>query len=75
MSDNIENLILEHLKRLQAEQTAARERDQEILSRLSHIESGIARLTRDERRALRRGDFTAVARRPRLLQPDPLLNA
>lgn len=48
MSDNIENLILEHLKRLQAEQTAARERDQEILSRLSHIESGIARLTRDE---------------------------
>jgi len=48
MSDNIENLILEHLKRLQAEQSAARERDQEILSRLSHIESGIARLTRDE---------------------------
>lgn len=48
MSDNIENLILEHLKRLQAEQSAARERDQEILSRLSHIESGIARITRDE---------------------------
>ena len=48
MSENIENLILEHLKRLQAEQSAARERDQEILSRLSHIESGIARLTRDE---------------------------
>ena len=48
MAEQIDNLILEHLKRLQAEQTAARERDQEILSRLSHIESGIARLTRDE---------------------------
>lgn len=45
---NIENLILEHLKRMQAEQSAARERDQEILSRLSHIESGLARITRDE---------------------------
>jgi chromosome segregation ATPase len=45
---NVENLILEHLKRLQAEQSAARERDQEILSRLSHIESGLARITRDE---------------------------
>ena len=48
MAEQIDNLILEHLKRRQAEQTAARERDQEILSRLSHIESGIARLTRDE---------------------------
>jgi chromosome segregation ATPase len=43
-----ENLVLEHLKRIQAEQTAARERDQEILTRLSHIESAVARITRDE---------------------------
>jgi chromosome segregation ATPase len=44
----IENLVLEHLKRIQTEQTAARERDQEILTRLAHIESGLARITRDE---------------------------
>lgn len=43
-----ENLILEHLKKIQAEQTAARDRDTEILLRLSNIESGLARITRDE---------------------------
>lgn len=48
MSENIENLILEHLKRMQTELSAARERDQEILTRLSYIESGLARVTRDE---------------------------
>ncbi len=48
MRDNIENLILEHLKRIQTEQGNARERDQEILTRLSRIESGLARVTRDE---------------------------
>lgn len=45
---NIENLLHELMKRIQAEQSAARERDQEILTRLSHIESGLARITRDE---------------------------
>lgn len=44
----MDNLVLEHLKRIQAEQAAAREPDQEILSRLSHIESGLARIARDE---------------------------
>lgn len=48
MSENVENLILEHLKRIQTEQAAAKERDSEILTRLSHIESGLARITRDE---------------------------
>ncbi len=48
MSENIENLILEHLKKIQAEQAASRERDNEIMSRLSNIESGIARISRDE---------------------------
>jgi hypothetical protein len=48
MNDAIENLVLEHLKKIQAEQSAARERDAEILSRLSNIESGIARIARDE---------------------------
>lgn len=44
----IENLLLEHMKKFQSELSAARERDMEILSRLSHIESGLARITRDE---------------------------
>jgi hypothetical protein len=48
MTETVENLMLEHLKKIQAEQSAARERDTEILSRLSHIESGIARIARDE---------------------------
>ena len=48
MTDPIENLVLEQLKRIQVEQTAARERDLEILVRLSSVESGIARLARDE---------------------------
>lgn len=48
MTETVENLMLEHLKKIQAEQSAARERDTEILSRLSHIETGIARVARDE---------------------------
>lgn len=47
MSD-VENMMLEMLKKIQAEQSLSRERDQEILSRLSNIESGIARLARDD---------------------------
>jgi predicted nuclease with TOPRIM domain len=46
--ENVDNLILEHLKKIQAEQAAARERDTEIMSRLSNIETGIARISRDE---------------------------
>lgn len=48
MSEQIDNLILEHLKKIQAEQTTSRERDAEIMSRLANIESGLARITRDE---------------------------
>ncbi len=48
MIGNIENLILEHLKTIQAEQAAARERDAEVLARLSSIENGLARISRDE---------------------------
>lgn len=48
MIENIENLILEHLKKIQAEQAVARERDAEILARLSSIENGLARISRDE---------------------------
>jgi hypothetical protein len=48
MSDNIENLILEHLKKIQAEQAASRERDSEIMARLGQLESGIARINQVE---------------------------
>lgn len=48
MAEKIDNLILEHLKKIQAEQAAAKERDQDIFSRLALIESGIARIARDE---------------------------
>lgn len=47
MTEAIENLVLENLKKIQAEQTSARERDGEMLSRLAHIETSIARLARD----------------------------
>lgn len=42
------NLVLEHVKRILAEQAAARDRDQEIVSRLARIKSGLARITRDK---------------------------
>ncbi|MDR0576772.1 MAG: hypothetical protein LBI87_04405 [Candidatus Accumulibacter sp.] len=43
-----ENLMLEHVKRIQAELSAARDRDVEIMSRLANIEEGIARIARNE---------------------------
>ena len=48
MTGDVESLILEHLKKIQAEQSAARERDGEILARLAHLETGISRIARDE---------------------------
>lgn len=45
---NVENLMLEHLKKIQAELGDIRKDGAEIKSRLSSIESGIARITRDE---------------------------
>lgn len=45
---NIENLMLEHLKKIQAELAEIRQDGTEIKSRLGSIESGIARITRDE---------------------------
>jgi len=47
MTDNIENLILEHLKRFQIDLAAARERDSEMLARLGRLEVAIAGLRRD----------------------------
>lgn len=44
---DVDNLVLEHLKKIQTEQSASRERDAEMLSRLAHIETAVARLARD----------------------------
>jgi uncharacterized ferritin-like protein (DUF455 family) len=47
MAETVDNLMLEHLKKIQTEQSASRERDAEILSRLAHIETSVVRLARD----------------------------
>ena len=46
MADAVDNLMVEHLKKIQTEQFASRDRDAQILSRLAHIETSVARLTR-----------------------------
>ncbi len=51
MTDKVENLLLEHLKKIQAEQAAARDRDRELMTRLSQIETSIARIGRDNSHA------------------------
>jgi septal ring factor EnvC (AmiA/AmiB activator) len=47
MVGNIENLMLEHLKKIQAELAAIRNQNQEFLSRLARIESSGGRTNRD----------------------------
>jgi hypothetical protein len=47
MAETVDNMMLELLKKIQIEQSASRERDAEILSRLAHIETSVARLARD----------------------------
>ena len=47
MAEQIDDLVLEHLKRIQTEQGASRERDRELMSRIGQIESMIARIGRD----------------------------
>jgi len=42
MAEQIDNLLLEHLKRIQAEQSASRNRDRDIIARLGHIEMVLA---------------------------------
>lgn len=47
MSDT-QNIVIEHLKRIQAELSAARDRDAELLLRLANIETIVARFGRHE---------------------------
>ncbi len=51
MVENVENLMLEHLKKIQTEQTSSRERDREIMTRLGQIETMVARIGRDNAHA------------------------
>jgi phage shock protein A len=48
MTEAADNLILEHMKRMQTEMAAIRQDTAEIKGRLGGIESGIARISRDE---------------------------
>lgn len=47
MTDNVENLILEHLKRFQAGQDRIERRLEEMTTRLGNLEVSLATLRRD----------------------------
>ncbi|MBU2768625.1 hypothetical protein HAP94_21255 [Acidithiobacillus ferrivorans] len=47
MTEQTDNLVLEQLRKIRMELDAARERDHEIMTRLSGIEIGITRIARD----------------------------
>lgn len=47
MSDNIDNVILEHLKAIRAEMASVKTDTREIRSRISSMESSLARLSRE----------------------------
>jgi hypothetical protein len=47
MTEGLQDLVLEHLKRIQAELADSRERDRELLSRISNLETMMGRLVRD----------------------------
>ncbi len=47
MTENIENLLLEHMKRLQAGQDRIERKLEEVVSRIGHLEVSVAGLRRD----------------------------
>jgi len=47
MTDNVENLILEHLKRFQGGQDRIERKLEEIVARIGQLELGLAGLRRD----------------------------
>jgi ubiquinone biosynthesis protein UbiJ len=51
MTEEVQNLTLELLKKIQLEQMASRDRDREIMNRLAQMESMIARIGRDNAHA------------------------
>lgn len=48
MSDAVDSLVLEKLRKIRAEQSVTNERINEVFMRLSSIETGISRISRDE---------------------------
>jgi len=48
MTENVDNLILEHLKKIQVELASVKRDTGEIKSRMSGMESAIAKISRDE---------------------------
>ncbi len=61
---NIENLMFEHLKKIQAEQTASRERDAEIMGRLA--ETSLSNEKRSNTVSAAVGAGQGKQKRPRL---------
>jgi phage shock protein A len=47
MSENVDNLILEHLKRFQAGQERIERKLEEVIARIGQLEIGVASLRRD----------------------------
>ena len=47
MSDTTDNLVLEHLKRFQAGQDRIERKLEEVVTRIGHLELGVAGLRRD----------------------------
>lgn len=47
MTDATENLVLEHLKRFQAGQDRIERKLEEVITRIGHLELGLAGLRRD----------------------------
>lgn len=46
MTENFENLVLKHLKAIQDELIAARERDKELLTKMEKLETDLGQLAR-----------------------------
>jgi len=51
LNDNVENMVLEQLRAIRTEQAAARDREIEIIRRVSGVETMVARLGRDSAHA------------------------
>ena len=62
MTENEENIILEHLKRIQSELSGMRENIKELISRVGSLEAGVARLGRE--------DVMTRIVRPRIVRPN-----
>ena len=47
MTDNVENLLLEHMKRFQSGQDRIERKLEEVVTRIGHLEVSVAGLRRD----------------------------